>query len=129
MPIKFFPLAMSAKPQPGEPDNAHVGKIFIALPDGSAQLYQLKGYAGPPESNGVVNIESAAKKPSTVTIKVQNWLSETQKLNVSVDITEKPSPATSIIAANVVEVAPNGTKEFPIRYDSIYLYYSNLFIF
>ena len=45
-----------------------------------------------------------------------NWLATAQKLSVSVQINEKPSPATVIIAANSTEVAPNGTKEFPIRY-------------
>jgi hydrocephalus-inducing protein len=97
MQVKYFPLSMCSKPQAGEEDKGHVGKVFVALPDGSAMLYQLKGYAGPPECSGVVNIDTAAKKPSTVTLKVQNWLGETQKLSVSVQLTEMPSPATNTI--------------------------------
>jgi hypothetical protein len=75
----------------------------------------LKGNAGPPECSSQVNIETSAKKPTTVNVKLENWLGETQKFNVGVELFEKSSPANSIIAANVVEVAPNGTKEFPIR--------------
>ena len=120
--VTYYPLTM--RPDPGTPpgqgeeDTAHQGKLFVALPDGTAQLYTLRGYAGPPDCSGTLELETTAKKAATTTVKLNNWLSETQKLKVTVDLTEKPSEATFIVAANAVEVNPNGSKEFPIRFIS-----------
>lgn len=120
--ITYFPLTMSVAPKTepaeGETDTAHQGTVFVALPDGTARSYKLRGYAGAPECAGSINIETAAKKAATTSIKLNNWLGQTQKLLVSSDITERACPATFIIAANAVEIGPNGTKEFPIRYNS-----------
>jgi len=116
--VTYFPLTMCKKPADGEEDKSHKGKLFAALPNGTAQLYNLVGYAGPPTCSGQVVLETSAKKSQTSTIKIVNWLKETQKLKVTVDLSEKPSPATFIIAANAVEVNPSGTKEFPIRFVS-----------
>jgi hypothetical protein len=123
--VTYFPLTMTNKQKPpgtagtapAEPvDPAHKGQLFIALPDGSAQLYKLRGEAGAPECSGQVSVETAAKKPATVILKVKNWLADTQRLDVSVNLTDKPTPASFIVAANVTEIGPNGTKEFPLRY-------------
>ena len=119
MSITYFPLTMAPnpgkEPAEGEPDPAHKGQLFVSLPDGTAQLYKLRGYAAAPECSGQLSVETSAKKPASFSIKVNNWLPELQKLNVTIDITEKPSPATFVIAANAVEVGPNGTKDFPLR--------------
>ena len=96
-------------------DPAHKGQLFIALPDGSAKLYKLRGEAGAPECSGRLEVDTPAKTPATVILRVANWLSKTQRLNVAVDITEKPTAATFIVAANATEIGPNGTKEFPVR--------------
>jgi len=109
----------AADAEPAEPaDPAHTGQLFVALPDGSAQLYKLRGIAGAPECSGEVTVETPAKKPATVTLKVKNWLAETQSLNVTVNLTDMPTPASFIVAANVTEIGPNGTKEFPLRFVS-----------
>ena len=97
-------------------EKAHNGQLFIALPDGSAQLYKLRGEAIAPECSGQYNVEIPAKKAATVILKVNNWLGDTQRLDVTVNIKDKPTPATFIVAANVTEIGPNGTKEFPLRY-------------
>lgn len=89
--------------------------MFIALPDGSAQLYKLVGTAGPPNCSGQLSVETPAKKAAIMIVKVNNWLNETQRFDVSVDIREKPTPATFVIAANATEIGPQGTKEFPVR--------------
>ena len=118
MPITYYPLTMThmTNSETGVASNKqHEGKLFIALPDGSAQLYELRGNAGNPECSGKYEIETPAKKASTVVIKIQNWLGEPQKLEVAIDIQAKPCPATFLIAANATEVGPNGTKEFPVR--------------
>ena len=41
-----------------------------------------------------------------------------QRFNVTVELTDKPSPATFVVVSNVVEVGPNSTKEFPVRFVS-----------
>jgi hypothetical protein len=112
MPVTYYPLTMTTG------DKKHGGRLFIALPDGSAELYDLVGTAAAPESSGRIDVETPAKKAATVTLKVVNWLSELQKLDVTMEILSKPSPATFVIAANATEVGPNGTKEFPVRFIS-----------
>eukprot|EP01034_Spumella_vulgaris_P022205 gene22205-28319_t len=114
LPVTYFPLTMSVK---GVAEG-HSGQLFVALPDGSAQLYKLRGTAGPPECAGQVSVETPAKKAATVILRVNNWLGDNQKLDVTVDIREKPTAATFIVAANATEIGPNGTKEFPIRFVS-----------
>jgi len=118
--ITYFPLTMCAKldkaaTQTLADESSHQGKLFLALPDGSALLYKLIGTAGPPECSGTVNIETAAKKPANILLRLSNWLAEPQIFRVSVNITEKPSQATFIVAANAVEVGANGTKDFHAR--------------
>jgi hypothetical protein len=96
-------------------NKSHSGQLFVALPDGSAQLYKLFGTAGPPTCSGQLTAETPAKKPAIIIVKVKNWLNETQRFDVKVDVKEKPTPATFMIAANATEIGPNGTKEFPVR--------------
>lgn len=110
LPVTYYPLTMTSA------DVKHTGKLFVALPDGSAQLYDLHGSASAPECSGKVEVETPAKKAATVVLKVSNWLSEVQRLNVTTEILSQPSPATFVIAANATEVGPNGTKEFPVRF-------------
>ena len=115
--VAYFPLTMTTASEGGE-EKMHEGQMFIALPDGSARLYKLAGQSGAPECSGQLAVETPAKKAATVTIHVDNWLHESQKLDVEVELFEKASPATFIIAANATEVMPKGTKEFPIRFIS-----------
>jgi hydrocephalus-inducing protein len=116
--VSYFPLTMTPPSEAGQEEVLHQGQMFIALPDGSARLYKLVGKSGEPECSGRVAVETPAKKAATVILKVDNWLHETQKLNVKVELFEKASPATFIIAANATEVMPKGTKEFPVRFIS-----------
>jgi hydrocephalus-inducing protein len=101
-----------------QPAKQHKGELFVALPDGTAQLYHLKGYADKPECFSEIILESSAKKAVATTIQLNNWLGVMQKFNVTVDLSEKPSPATFVITADVVETGPNSTKEFPVRFIS-----------
>lgn len=95
--------------------NPHEGQIFIPLPDGNVLLYNLLGYAEAPELSGQITIETIAKKSTNVNISLTNWLNLSQEFQVHVDLVDMPSPATFIIAANIVELGPNITKEFPLR--------------
>merc|ERR1711871_1485239 len=109
--ITYFPLTMSSEEE-------HIGQLFVPLPDGSAQLYNLEGNAGPPECSGELSVETVAKKPAMVTAKINNWLGEAQKFRTSIEMLEQPSPACFLVAANAVEVGPLGLKEFHMRFVS-----------
>ena len=50
--------------------------------------------------------------------KLINWLGESQKFKTTIEIIEKPSAACFLVAANAVEVAPHGVKEFHMRFIS-----------
>lgn len=120
LPVTYFPLTMSDNKaaNKGAEGDTHEGQLFLALPDGSAQLYKLRGTAGAPECSGQLECETAAKTAKAVVVKLTNWLAETQKFDVTVDIVEKPSPATFIVVSNAVEVGPSGTKDFQVRFNS-----------
>jgi hypothetical protein len=49
---------------------------------------------------------------------LSNWLPTAQKFFVTVNLTEKPSPAVFVSLSDVVEMGPNGSKDFPIRFMS-----------
>ncbi|KAH8063156.1 hypothetical protein JL722_2318 [Aureococcus anophagefferens] len=71
--VSYFPLTMTVDDEPpaedaepaaeGEEREArkHVAELFIALPDGSALLYHLRGAAGPPETLVHEPMSTAAK--------------------------------------------------------------------
>jgi hypothetical protein len=73
-----------------QPAKKHKGELFAALPDGTAQLYQLKGYADKPECFSEIVLESSAKKAVATTIQLNNWLDVMQKFNVTVELSENP---------------------------------------
>ena len=111
--VSYFPLTMS---NVNGQENEHVGQLFVALPDGTAQLYNLQGTAGSPECSGQLSVETTAKKATIVTIKLVNWLGESQKFRTSIEMLEQPSPACFLVAANAVEIGPRGAKEFHMRF-------------
>ena len=101
-----------------EQNQKHTAELFLSFPDGTAQSYNLKGYADKPESKGDIIIESPAKKSISNIIQLENWLSISQRFEVTVVLTEKPSNATFVTMSDIVEIGANSTKEFPIRFIS-----------
>jgi hydrocephalus-inducing protein len=120
--LTYFPLTMTTAPasgeegQEGSAPEPHAGQLFLALPDGTAQLYNLEGTASEPECSGSLSIETPAKKPARCTIKLANWLGEVQKFATTIEMLEQPSPATFLIAANAIEIGPYGQREFHTRF-------------
>jgi hypothetical protein len=149
-----------------EVDISHRGELFVALPDGTAQLYHLKGNAEKPLNSPEIDLETSAKKSVETTVQLHNWLGVMQRyaklptltlalsfslflppfvplclfsclffsltpifnpnpnpnpiprFNVTVDLTENPSPASFVTVSDVLEVGPNIKKEFPVRFIS-----------
>jgi hypothetical protein len=120
--VTYCPFYMAPKPaaalKEGDQDPALTGKLFISFPDGSAHLYNLRGYASPPQSSGTLTVETPAKKAAIIPMRLVNWLPEVQKFKVSVDISEKPTQATFFVTANAVEIGPSGEKDFQVRFSS-----------
>lgn len=114
--VTFFPIVMCEKVD--EDSIPLEGSLFTALPDGSAHMYKLRGFAAPPASEGTVKAETTAKQHCMIPLKMNNWLPDTQKFRINIDVMEQPSPATFFVAANAVEVAPHGIKDFQIRFNS-----------
>ena len=96
----------------------HEAQLFLALSDGTVQLYILRGYAEKPNSSGDILLEHSARTSTSTTIRVTNWLSVVQKFSVCVVLTEKPSPAVFVTILDVVDLGPSGSKEFPLRFMS-----------
>ena len=114
--VSYFPLVMAQRAvNEGEQDSPLRGQVFIALPSGSALLYNLIGYASAPTRAGLISAETAAKRPVALQFPLKNWLGMTQKFTVSVQINEKPSPAVFFTAANAIEVPPHGAKDYAMR--------------
>ena len=99
-------------------ENCHKAQLFLGLPDGTAQLYHLKGNAEKPESKSEIVLESSAKKSISTMIQLENWLTHVQRFTVTVVLTEKPSSATFVTISDVVEISANSSKEFPLRFIS-----------
>ena len=99
-------------------DLNHSAELFLSFPDGTAQLYILKGYADKPDSKADIVLEASAKKSVSCMIRLENWLPITQRFEVTVVLTEKPSHATFVTISDIVEIGANCTKELPIRFIS-----------
>eukprot|EP00427_Karlodinium_veneficum_P036796 CAMPEP_0169290418 /NCGR_PEP_ID=MMETSP1016-20121227/61690_1 /TAXON_ID=342587 /ORGANISM="Karlodinium micrum, Strain CCMP2283" /LENGTH=390 /DNA_ID=CAMNT_0009380929 /DNA_START=69 /DNA_END=1239 /DNA_ORIENTATION=+ len=57
----------------------HVGKIFIATPDGNAYVLNLEGTSLPPKDAKKLSVEVQCKKPHIQALEVSNWLNEAQR--------------------------------------------------
>ena len=55
MDVQYFPLTMTSE------EGYHSAELFVALPDGSAVLYNLQGKAGPPETLVIEPLTTPAK--------------------------------------------------------------------
>ena len=99
-------------------DQKHSAELFLSYPDGTAQLYVLKGYADKPDSKADILLEAPAKKSVSCMIQLENWLPITQRFEVTVVLTEKPSLATFVTISDIVEIGANCTKDLPIRFIS-----------
>lgn len=96
--VLYFPLTMTKQNSSEEIDSrrpsVHKGSIFLAIPDGSALLYNVNGNASPPLPAPALSLSTAAKKTLSITIPIKNWL-KTQQI-FTVDI-QKPPGNESII--------------------------------
>lgn len=102
--VSYFPLTMT------HVTDCHRGELLLPLPDGSALSYHLTGTADAPECQDTIQVPCIARKPAVFTLPIQNWLPSPQRLNVAVELIEKPSIATSVVVCPIVDVAPSELK-------------------
>jgi len=92
----------------------HIGKVFIATPDGNAFVLNLEGTSLAPKEAKTISADVQCKKPHVQAIEVSNWLNEAQRFLVNISLIE-PVDAREEIKIQGVEtfdLPPGATKEY-----------------
>ncbi|KAL3657260.1 hypothetical protein V7S43_017769 [Phytophthora oleae] len=97
--VLYSPLTMTKQNSQEEIDvqrpTLHNGSVFLAIPDGSAMLYNLFGKASAPLPAASISLSTAAKKTLSISIPIKNWLKTAQTFTVEI---QKPPENESIVA-------------------------------
>ena len=110
--VQYFPLTMTSE------EGYHSAELFVALPDGSAVLYNLQGKAGPPETLVIEPLTTPAKASLPITLPVQNWLSTPQHLDVAFELGEGSDDSTFLEGTSTFDVAGAETRNYVLRFYS-----------
>eukprot|EP00644_Phytophthora_capsici_P002092 jgi/Phyca11/21187/fgenesh1_pg.PHYCAscaffold_84_\ len=96
--VLYSPLTMTKQNSQEEIDiqrpTVHNGSVFLAIPDGSALLYNLFGKASAPVPATTISLSTAAKKTLSISIPIKNWLKSAQTFTAEI---QKPPGNDSII--------------------------------
>jgi hydrocephalus-inducing protein len=112
--ITYLPLTMTANPKaPKIKETAHDGKLFFPMPDGSALMFNLQGKSNPPNATETTSISVKAKTEHVHTIKLNNWLKDTQRFNVSWEMDTKDE-SVIIKGANTIDVPAESVKNYKL---------------
>lgn len=117
--VKYLPLRMTR--QPTDPEDGierpeqHEGSIFLAIPDGSALLYNVFGKASPPASAGSLSLTTPAKKTLSITISVKNWLKVAQTFVVEI---RKPEENESVMVQgpSSITLQAGSTRNYNLKF-------------
>jgi len=129
--VTYHPLTMTPKDEGDEgndkrksttgkqtqPTSKHLGKVFIATPDGSAFVYELEGIANAPSEAKKISAEVPCKTPHVQGVTVSNWLRERQKFDVQYTLIE-PADAheeIKIHGAEKFDLPPDLTREYKLN--------------
>jgi hydrocephalus-inducing protein len=96
------------------PPEKHIGKVFIATPDGNAFVFSLEGTALPPKSAEKISAQVQCKTAHVQGVEISNWLQESQRFNVKITLVE-PADAREEIkvqGAETFDLPPGGAKEY-----------------
>jgi len=104
----------------------HAGKLFIALPDGNALLYNLTGQADEPGVAGLQNLHHPAKESLAIKLPVENWMKDTQRFTATIQITgpdfeeslpvEQQDAATFVTGAEMLVVPGQHTRDYTLKF-------------
>ncbi|GMF15729.1 unnamed protein product [Phytophthora fragariaefolia] len=96
--VLYLPLTMTKQNSQEAIDSqrpqVHKGSIFLAIPDGSALLYNVLGKASAPIPAAPISLSIAAKKTLSITIPIKNWLKTSQTFAVRI---QKPPGYESVV--------------------------------
>jgi hypothetical protein len=96
--VAYSPLLMTKQNSAEEIDLqrpvVHKGSVFLAIPDGSALLYNVLGKASAPLPAAPLALSTAAKKTLSISLPIQNWLKTPQTLAVEI---QKPPGNESVV--------------------------------
>ncbi|KAL4085786.1 hypothetical protein PRIC1_014796 [Phytophthora ramorum] len=96
--VLYSPLVMTKQNSQEEIDSqrpaVHKGSVFLAIPDGSALLYNVFGKASAPLPAAAISLSTAAKKTLSISIPIRNWLKTAQSFAVDI---QKPPGNESVV--------------------------------
>ncbi|GMF21897.1 unnamed protein product [Phytophthora lilii] len=96
--VLYSPLTMTKQNTLEEIDSqrplVHRGSIFLAIPDGSALLYNVIGKASAPLPAVAMSLSTAAKKTLAISIPITNWLKTPQAFAVDI---QKPGNESVVV--------------------------------
>jgi len=115
--VQYFPLTMTSSGD-GDEERFHQAELFVALPDGSALLYNLQGKAGPPETLVIEPLTTPAKASLPITLPLTNWLSTPQHLDVAFELGEGSDDSTFLEGTSTFDVAGAETRNYVLRFYS-----------
>uniref|UniRef100_H3GUW7 Ig-like domain-containing protein n=1 Tax=Phytophthora ramorum TaxID=164328 RepID=H3GUW7_PHYRM len=96
--VLYSPLVMTKQNSQEEIDSqrpaVHKGSVFLAIPDGSALLYNVFGKASAPLPAAAISLSTAAKKTLSMSIPIRNWLKTAQSFAVDI---QKPPGNESVV--------------------------------
>lgn len=117
--VTYHPKTMTGKEKHGDSDEMvnvpHLGSLFFPLPNGTAILYDLKGIASPPESEGRIAETIPAKKQHNFIVPVKNWSRNTLRFKAKWDV-EGEQPGLFIRGANTFDVAGESHKDYKLNF-------------
>jgi len=97
-------------------DEPHLGSLFFPLPNGTALLYNLKGIATAPQSEGTIQETVQARKQKNFIVKVKNWAKKTQRFEASWKVEGPADPSLFIRGANTFDIAGESFKEYKLNF-------------
>jgi hydrocephalus-inducing protein len=113
--INYLPLTMTANAKaPKIKDEAHEGRIFFPMPDGSALSYNLSGKSNPPAVIETIAVSFKAKSDNIQIINLKNWLKEAQRLAVIIEPDTKDD-SVIIIGTNTIDLPAESSKKYKLN--------------
>ena len=97
-------------------EQPHLGSVFFPLPNGTALLYNLKGIATAPQSEGLIQETIQARKQKNFIVNVKNWAKKSQRFEASWKVEGPADSSLFIRGANTFDVASESFKEYKLNF-------------
>lgn len=119
--VVYLPLRMTRQGSEERADASrpeiHEGSVFLAIPDGSALLYNMTGKAGPPPAAEALSFTTPAKKTLHISVPIKNWLRSTQVFQVDIH-NSNASDSTIVQGSTSMTLQGSATRNYSIKFFS-----------